>query len=78
MQIGLKKQGNAWVSVPGEIQVPENLASVKMDVHRVKEVLIHLLRRMPHNYSAPDAPERITAEARTENFGGGWQTSGPE
>jgi len=48
---------------PVQIQVPENLPSVKMDVHRVKEVLIHLLENAS-KYSAPDAPIHITAEAR--------------
>ena len=48
---------------PVEIQVPETLPTVKMDVNRVKEVLIHLLENAS-KYSAPDAPIHITAEAR--------------
>jgi two-component system, OmpR family, sensor histidine kinase KdpD len=46
-----------------QVNVPENLPLVRMDVERIAEVLIHLLDNAG-KYSAPGTPIQVTAEQR--------------
>ena len=48
---------------PVEVRIPADLPSVRMDFGRIKEVLVHLLENAA-KYSPPEAPIRITAEAK--------------
>src|SRR5262249_43784388 len=46
-----------------EIEVPEDLPPVRMDLDRITEVLVHLLDNAA-KYSAPNTPIQVTAESR--------------
>lgn len=48
---------------PLEVEVPEDLPPVRMDVDRITEVLVHLLDNAA-KYSRPDTPIQITSELR--------------
>jgi two-component system sensor histidine kinase KdpD len=48
---------------PLEYTIPESLPSVRMDLDRITEVIVHLLDNAA-KYSAPDTPIHITAELR--------------
>ena len=53
----------ALLNHPLEIEVPTGLPSVRIDLARITEVLVHLLDNAA-KYSPPATPIRITAEAR--------------
>jgi two-component system sensor histidine kinase KdpD len=48
---------------PVEVNVPQNLPPIKMDVERITEVLVHLLENAA-KYSPPEAPIHVMAELR--------------
>ena len=48
---------------PLEVEVPDGLPPVRMDVDRITEVLVHLLDNAA-KYSRPDTPIQITSELR--------------
>ena len=50
---------------PVEVDLPDDLPLVRMDIARIKEVLMHLLENAA-KYSADGAPIHITAEAKHE------------
>jgi len=52
---------------PVEVRIPPDLPPVRMDSSRIKEVLVHLLENAA-KYSPPDAPIRISAEAKDRMF----------
>ena len=47
---------------PVQVQVPKNLPSVRADMNSAKQILVQLLTNA-HNYSPPDLPITISAEA---------------
>jgi len=46
-----------------EVNIPQSLPPVRMDIERITEVIIHLLDNAD-KYSPPDTPIHITAELR--------------
>jgi two-component system sensor histidine kinase KdpD len=51
---------------PVETRIPADLPHARMDTLRIKEVLVHLIENAA-KYSPPDAPIRITAEAKNQD-----------
>jgi len=51
---------------PVETRIPADLPDARMDTLRIKEVLVHLIENAA-KYSPPDAPIRITAEAKNQD-----------
>jgi two-component system, OmpR family, sensor histidine kinase KdpD len=52
---------------PVEVRIPAGLPNARMDPIHIKEVLVHLLENAA-KYSPPDAPIRITAEAKDQTI----------
>ena len=50
---------------PMEIQVPSDLPQVRMDIQRIREVLMHLLDNAG-KYSGPGTPIKVTAEVESD------------
>lgn len=48
---------------PVDVRIPPNLPNARVDPAHIKEVLVHLIENAA-KYSAPDAPIRVTAEAK--------------
>ncbi len=46
-----------------DVRIPPNLPNARVDTAHIKEVLVHLIENAA-KYSAPDAPIRVTAEAK--------------
>lgn len=63
IQAAVKRSEQALRRHPLEIEIPESLPPVRMDVDRITEVLVHLLDNAA-KYSPPDTPIQITAELR--------------
>ncbi len=51
------------VQHPVDVRIPATLPNARMDTAHIKEVLVHLIENAA-KYSPPDAPIRITAEAK--------------
>jgi len=54
------------VQHPVEVKIPACLPNARMDPVHIKEVLVHLIENAA-KYSPPDAPIRITAEAKDKD-----------
>ena len=50
---------------PVDVEVPENLPEIKMDVERISEVLVHLLENAG-KYAPPDTPIHLMVEGRLD------------
>jgi two-component system, OmpR family, sensor histidine kinase KdpD len=59
----LEKARSAVGRHPVNIRLPENLPRIRMDLHRITEVLTQLLENAA-KYSAPESPIHITAEVQ--------------
>lgn len=52
---------------PVEVSVPSNLPRVRVDVQRIREVLMHLLENAG-KYSPPGVPIKVTSEVKRDNL----------
>jgi two-component system sensor histidine kinase KdpD len=63
----LKDAESSLAKHPVEMHVPPALPSVRMDVNRIREVLMHLLENAG-KYSAAGAPVKVTVEAQGDEL----------
>lgn len=63
VQMALQKLKNTLDKHPVQVEIPETLPAIKMDLDRVVEVLVQLLENAA-KYSPPESPIHITAELR--------------
>jgi two-component system, OmpR family, sensor histidine kinase KdpD len=59
----VKAASAALIRHPLEVNVPDHLPPVRMDLERITEVIVHLLDNAAR-YSGPDTPIHVTAELR--------------
>jgi two-component system, OmpR family, sensor histidine kinase KdpD len=63
IDLALKQSRVALQRHPVEVKIPDNLPTVRMDVDRISEVLVHLLENAS-KYSPPDTPIHVVVELR--------------